>query len=258
MLILPAIDLRGGRCVRLRQGDYQQETVFDDDPAAVAARFRDAGAKWLHVVDLDGAREGSPQNLDVVGGIMAAVGGAMAIEVGGGIRRTEDVARMLDMGARRVIVGTRAIREPDWLREIAEQFPRRVALSLDARGGQLAIEGWQNMALDPQTIQELVDMTEEQLLAAGLSRQIPKHVTLAAIIYTDIARDGMMSGPNVETTAALVKASPFPVLASGGVTTADDLGRLKAVGAAGAIIGRALYEGKITLEAAIEAAGAQQ
>ena len=133
MVILPAIDLRGGRCVRLRQGDYSRETVFDEDPAAVATRFRQAGATWLHVVDLDGARAGSPQNLASIERIVAAVGGAMEIEVGGGIRRTEDVAGLLDKGVRRVIVGTQAVSDRAWMRQIVSQFPDRIALGWDAR-----------------------------------------------------------------------------------------------------------------------------
>jgi len=236
MLILPAIDLRGGRCVRLEQGDFKKEKVFDEDPVAVARRFEAEGAEWLHVVDLDGAREGEPRNLEAIGAIMRAV--KISVEVGGGIRTTQAVEEMLDTGAQRVVVGTRAVREPEWLREVAEQFPGRIALGLDAREGLVAVEGW-----GKQT---------DRSAARTLKRF--QDLTLAAIVYTDIARDGMMSGPNVEATAALVKAGPFPVIASGGVTTVEDIRRLKAAGAAGAIIGRALYEGKLTLKAALEAA----
>ena len=236
MIILPAIDLIGGRCVRLRQGDYKQETVFDEDPVAVARRFEAAGAKWLHVVDLDGAREGEPKNLATIRAILGAV--RMSVEMGGGIRTTEAAANLLDLGLARVILGTRAVREPEWLTEVAKKFPGRVALGLDAKGGRVAVAGWQ----------EETARTAPEVAAsvAGLP--------LAAIIYTDIARDGMMSGPNVEATAVLAKASPFPVIASGGVTTVDDIRRLTKVGVAGAIIGRSLYEGKITLEAALAAA----
>jgi len=236
MIILPAIDLIGGRCVRLRQGDYNQETVFDEDPVAVARRFEAAGAKWLHVVDLDGAREGEPKNLATIRAIVGAVN--MSVEVGGGIRTTAAAQGLLDLGLARVILGTRAAREPEWLAEVATKFPGRVALGLDARNGRVAVEGWRE-----ETARTASDLVAS---VAGLP--------LAAIIYTDIARDGMMSGPNVEATAVLAKASPFPVIASGGVTTVDDIRRLTKVGVAGAIIGRSLYEGKITLEAALAAA----
>jgi phosphoribosylformimino-5-aminoimidazole carboxamide ribotide isomerase len=237
MIILPAIDLRGGRCVRLRQGRYDDETVFDEDPVAVARRFEAAGAKWLHVVDLDGARAGAPQNLDTVRQIVEAIG--MEVQVGGGIRTTGAAGTILQMGAGRVIVGTRALREPAWLGELAGEFPGRIALGLDARGGCVAVEGWES-----QTARTAADVLAS---VRGLA--------LAAIIYTDIARDGMMAGPNIEATAEVVSATRFPVIASGGVTTVDDVKRLKAAGVAGAIIGRALYEGRITLEAALAAAG---
>ena len=237
MLILPAIDLRGGYCVRLRQGDYDQETVFDDDPVRVARRFEDAGATWLHMVDLDGARAGTPRNLKQVEAVVKAVG--MQVELGGGIRTTDTAAAVLDLGVARVIVGTRAVREPDWLAEVAGRFPGRVALGLDARAGYVAVEGWESGTRQ----------TAAAVLAGAAG------LPLAAIIYTDIAKDGMMSGPNVEATAELAKKSPLPVIASGGVTTVDDIRRLKdAGGIHGAIIGRALYEGTIALDAAIEAA----
>ena len=259
MLILPAIDLRAGRCVRLRQGRYDQETVFDDDPVAVARRFEAAGATWLHVVDLDGARTGEPGNRDTVRRIADSVG--MRVEVGGGIRTTQAAGEILAMGVARVIVGTRAIRElqasapmdtsarvvvgaraireSKWLNELTERFPRQVALGLDARGaGAVAVQGW----------------TEKTDLKVGDVFDAVRGLALAAIIYTDIARDGMMAGPNVVTTKALAQVCPFDLIASGGVTTIQDVEHLKAAGVAGAIIGRALYEGKITLEAALAAA----
>ena len=237
MIILPAIDLLGGRCVRLRQGDYQQVTEYGTDPAAVAAAFLKAGARWLHVVDLDGARAGEPKNLDTVRKIVAAVPG-MEIEVGGGIRTTKTAATLLEMGVRRIVVGSKAVSNLPWLQDLAVRFPDRVALGVDARGGRVAVRGW-------------LEQTNE---TAGDLVATVKGLPLAAIIYTDIARDGMMTGPNVAATAALVKASPFPVIASGGVTTVDDVRRLKKTGVAGAIIGRALYEGTITIEAALAAA----
>jgi phosphoribosylformimino-5-aminoimidazole carboxamide ribotide isomerase len=239
MLILPAIDLRGGRCVRLRQGDYRQETVFDDDPVAVARRFEKAGATWLHMVDLDGAREGEPKNLDTVAAVVEAVG--MNVELGGGIRTTKTVEEVLASGVARVIVGTRAVREPEWLADMAKRFPGQVAWGLDTRKARVAVAGWGT----------LTDLTVAEMLEDA------RGVPLAAVIYTDIERDGMMAGPNVAATTRVVSASPFPVIASGGVTTVEDVAKIKETGAHGAIIGRALYEGKITLADALDAAGDQ-
>jgi len=240
MLILPAIDLRGGRCVRLRQGDYSRQTVYDEDPVAVARRFEEAGAAWLHMVDLDGAREGEPRNLDKVAAVVEAVN--MNVELGGGIRTTEAVETVLGLDLARVVVGTRAVREPDWLAEVATRFPGRVALGLDARSGYVAVDGWQR----------------DTRRTAGEVLKGAEGLPLAAIIYTDIAQDGMMSGPNVAATTDLAKASPFPVIASGGVATVQDVRRLMAPGTiGGAIIGRALYEGTIDLKEAIAVAGDQ-
>ena len=239
MLILPAIDLRGGRCVRLRQGDYSRETVFDEDPVAVARRFEDAGSTWLHMVDLDGAREGEPRNLDKVAAVVEAVG--MNVELGGGIRTDEAVERVLGLGLARVVVGTRAVREPKWLEDIANRFPGQVAWGLDTREARVAVAGWET----------LTELTVVEMLADACD------VPLAAVIYTDIERDGMMAGPNVAATTLVASASPCPVIASGGVTTAEDVRRLKAPGTIhGAIIGRALYEGTIDLKEAIAIAGA--
>jgi len=237
MLILPAIDLRGGRCVRRRQGDYSRETVFEEDPVAVARRFEDAGAVWLHMVDLDGAREGEPRNLDKVAAVVEAVG--MRVELGGGIRTDEAVERVLGLGLARVVVGTRAVREPKWLADIANRFPGQVGWGLDTREARVAVAGWGTL-----THLTVVEMLED-------ARDVP----LAAIIYTDIERDGMMAGPNVAATTLVVSASPFPVIASGGVTTVEDVAEIKETGAHGAIIGRALYEGTIDLKEAIAIAG---
>ena len=255
LIILPAIDIRGGRCVRLRQGDYAQETIFDENPVAVAEEFQKAGARWLHVVDLDGAREGELRNLGTIRAIVAAVGSSVEIEVGGGIRTTESAESLFDMGVRRIVAGTRAVTDPAWLAALAARFPQRGAVGVDARGGRVAVEGWRREA------------NEAAVTLVDSLRGLP----LAAIIYTDIIRDGMMSGPNVEAIAAIVKAAAadlpgpgeqaagrqVPVIASGGVTTIADIRRLKAAGAAGAIIGRALYEGNLMLEAALDAAGDQ-
>jgi phosphoribosylformimino-5-aminoimidazole carboxamide ribotide isomerase len=192
------------------------------------------------VVDLDGARAGEPQNLDTIRAIVAAVG--MSVEVGGGIRTTESVADVQAMGVWRVVVGTRAVREPEWLREVAGRFPGRVALAVDAWGaGAVAVEGWRR-----KTDMMLADVFQS---AKGLN--------LAAIVYTDISRDGMMAGPNFVATKALAQVAQVDLIASGGISTLGDVERLRQDGADGAIIGRALYDGKITLEAALEAAGEQ-
>ena len=236
MIILPAIDLRGGRCVRLRQGRFDQETVFDEDPVVVARRFEDAGAEWLHVVDLDGARTGDPKNLDRIRAIRQAV--KMRIEVGGGIRSTETAEKVLEAGADRIVVGTRAVREPKWLKELAGKFPGRVVWGLDTQNALVAVGGWGEVT--EKTVVEII----------GQAGRLP----LAAIVYTDIERDGMMSGPNLAATELVVVASPWPVIASGGVTTVQDIRALKKAGAAGAIVGRALYEGKLRLEDALAAA----
>jgi len=241
VIVLPAIDLRGGRCVRLRQGDYARETVFDADPVGVARRFAEAGARWLHVVDLDGAREGEPKNLETVARIVEAAG--LRVEVGGGVRTAETAERVIGLGVARVVVGTRAVREPAWLADLAHRFPGRVALGLDVREGRVAVEGWRRGT----------ERTAEEVLAEA------EALPLAAIIYTDIARDGMMTGPNVEAVAEMARRTRLPVVASGGVRTVEDVARLRATEVvAGVIIGRALYEGTLTLEAALEAAGDQE
>ncbi len=237
MVILPAIDLRGGRCVRLRQGRYDDETVFSDDPVAVARQFEAEGARWLHVVDLDGARRGEPAETARIRDMTSAVG--MKVEVGGGLRSAEAVDELLGAGVARVIVGTRAVEDPEWFRRLVEARPGRVALGLDARDGRVAVDGWE----------------QETTLEAASVVEMFAELEIAAVIYTDIRRDGMMAGPNVEATAALVGASPWPVVASGGVTTVEDVRRVADGGCAGAIIGRALYEGKITLAEALAAAG---
>lgn len=236
MDILPAIDLIGGRCVRLIQGQYDKQITYKDDPVGQAKEFWEAGATWLHVVDLDGAKEGRPVNAQAVAAIAKALP-ALKIELGGGIRNEEAIVQMLEAGVTRLILGSSAVKQFDWFCEMARKYTKKLVLGLDARGANLATEGWLE-----QGGQEIVAFAKQ---AADLP--------LAAIIYTDISKDGMLAGPNLERTAQLVKAVEVPIVAAGGVTTVEDITSLKAAGVAGAIIGRALYEGSITLEAALKA-----
>jgi phosphoribosylformimino-5-aminoimidazole carboxamide ribotide isomerase len=236
VLILPAIDLRGGRCVRLRQGDYDRETVYSDDPAAMAEEWVSQGATYLHLVDLDGARAGQPVNGDSIRRIVQA--GGVPCQLGGGLRSEDDIAAVLDWGIERVVVGTRAVNEPAWLEAIARQFPGKVLVDISARAGRLATEGWQKVS--GRTV---FDFARE-------CASWP----LAAIVYTDVSRDGMLQGPDLETLAELVRCVRLGVIASGGITTAQDIRRLKEAGPAGCIVGRALYEGKLSLKEALEIA----
>lgn len=234
MQIWPAIDLRGGKCVRLQQGDYDRETVFSDDPVAMAQQFADQGAKHLHLVDLDGARDGKPTNHGVVREIVAAVG--MECELGGGVRDEPTIKALLDTGLSRVVLGTAALKNADWFREMCQKYPKQLVLGIDARDGLVATDGWLETSSTRAT--ELADQFNE--------------VPLAAIVYTDIATDGMLKGPNVPEMAAMQQHVDVPVVASGGVTTIDDVRRLEAAGLAAAIIGRAIYEGTLKLSEAIE------
>jgi len=244
MQILPAIDLRGGQCVRLRQGDYAQETVFSDDPTEMARRWAADGAEWLHLVDLDGAKEGRPVNHDVVRQITDAVG--IACELGGGVRDEDAIRQMLDeVGVTRVIVGTKALKDPAWFSEMAGKFPGRLVLGIDARDSMVATEGW-------------LDVSKTS--AIDLARQYAD-LDLAALIYTNIANDGMMQGIDDQTIADMQELARlgFSVIASGGVTTLDDVRKLVAASREtpnlnGIIIGRALYEGTMTVADAIAAA----
>ena len=236
MLILPAIDLRGGQCVRLRQGDFAQETVFGADPAAVARAWVDQGAAFLHLVDLDGAREGRPVNGDSVRRIIRSAG--VPCQLGGGLRTQAHVEEALGWGVTRIILGTRAWQDPDWCEAMCRRFPGRVALGIDARGGKVAVQGWQHVS---------------DCSALDLARRAGGW-PLAAIIYTDIQRDGMLEGPNVEASAELARAVAVQVIASGGVTTVEDIARLAGAGLAGCVVGRALYEGRLDLRSALAAA----
>jgi phosphoribosylformimino-5-aminoimidazole carboxamide ribotide isomerase len=230
MILYPAIDLKGGSCVRLRQGDMAQATVFNEDPAAQAASFEKAGFAWLHVVDLDGAFAGEPANREAVEAILAAV--RLPVQLGGGIRNLETVEAWLTRGVRRVILGTAAVRQPDFVRAAARQFPDKVAVGIDAREGQVAVEGWAESS---------------SLEAAELARRF-EDSGVRAIIYTDIARDGMLSGLNLEATLALAESVAIPVIASGGLGKALDIrhgAEPRCARLNGAIAGRALYDGRI-------------
>jgi phosphoribosylformimino-5-aminoimidazole carboxamide ribotide isomerase len=235
MILYPAIDLKDGACVRLLRGDMEAATVFGTDPAAQARAFQDAGCRWLHLVDLNGAFAGAPVNGAAVEGILAAV--KVPVQLGGGIRDRATIEAWLEKGIRRVILGTAALRDPELVRQAAAAHPGRVAVGIDARDGRVAVEGWA----------ETSDVT-----ATELARRF-EDAGVAAIVYTDIERDGAMKGPNVEATAALARAVSIPVIASGGVSSLDDLRALKDCGAPldGAISGRALYEGRLDLAAAV-------
>jgi phosphoribosylformimino-5-aminoimidazole carboxamide ribotide isomerase len=238
VLIFPAIDLRGGQCVRLRQGDYNQETVFGADPADMARRWVAQGASYLHLVDLDGARQGRPVNGPSVRAIVEASG--VPCQLGGGLRDEAHVAEALGWGVARVILGTRALKDPAWLEGLSRRHPGRVVLGIDARDGMVATEGWLEVSHRP---------------ALEFARQCAGW-PLAALVYTDISRDGMLEGPNLPALADMARAVSIPVIASGGVTTVDDVRRLAQLGLAGCIIGRALYEGRLDLREAIAAAAA--
>jgi phosphoribosylformimino-5-aminoimidazole carboxamide ribotide isomerase len=238
MDLIPAIDLIAGQVVRLQQGDYARQTTYDATPEGQARQCEQAGAGWLHVVDLDGARSGTPANLEVIRRVCRAVS-TMKVEVGGGVRDRGTVDTLLDAGVSRVILGTAALRNWTWFERLAGEsdLAGKLVLGLDARGGKLAVSGWE----------EQVEATAVDV--AGRVRGWP----LAAIIYTDIATDGTLAGPNLPATAEMVASTDVPVIASGGVGTLDHLHQLRQIdGLAGIIVGRALYEGAFTVDEAIE------
>lgn len=236
MILYPAIDLKDGACVRLLRGDMQAATVFGTDPAAQARAFQDAGAEWLHLVDLNGAFAGQPVNGAAVAAILDAV--TIPVQLGGGIRDMETAARWLEGGVARVILGTAAVEDPAFVAEAARRWPGRIAIGIDARGGRVATRGW----------------AEETALTASELAARFEGAGLGAIIYTDIDRDGAMGGPNIEATEALARAVTIPVIASGGVSSLGDLVALRDTGViAGAISGRALYDGALDLGEALAA-----
>lgn len=234
--LYPAIDLRGGRVVRLTQGDYDAEVVYGDDPVAVAESFCDAGASWIHVVDLDAARSGDPVNRPVVAAVAAAVAGRARLQKGGGVRSVADAEALADAGVSRVVMGSAAVRRPELVAEVSKVLP--VAVGLDHRDGELAVHGWTEGA------------------GVMVDAVLDRYPDAAAFVVTDIGRDGMLAGPDLEGLAAVVAATDVPVVASGGVASLDDLTALAGIdGLSGVITGKALYEGRFTVAEALAALG---
>ncbi|MEQ8193347.1 MAG: 1-(5-phosphoribosyl)-5-[(5-phosphoribosylamino)methylideneamino]imidazole-4-carboxamide isomerase [Rhodospirillales bacterium] len=236
MIFFPAIDLKDGQCVRLLRGEMDQATVYGDDPAAQAKKFAAAGCTWLHVVDLNGAFEGKPVNAEAVRGILKT--GGLKVELGGGIRSLETVTMWLEAGVSRVILGTAALKDPALVKDACRAHPGQIAVGIDARGGFVAVEGWAETS---------------EIVPLDLARRF-EDAGVAALIYTDISRDGALAGPNVEATVELAKAVSIPVIASGGVSSMADLQNLKTAGEGileGVIAGRAVYDGRVDPRAAV-------
>jgi phosphoribosylformimino-5-aminoimidazole carboxamide ribotide isomerase len=233
MEIIPAIDIKGGRCVGLYQGDYEQETVFDDDPVAAALTWSSQSARWLHIADLDGAIAGEPRNIEAVTQIIKQTG--LSIELGGGIRQEEVAEQLLRQGVSRVILGTAAIENRTLVKKLCQRFGEAIAVSLDARDGKIATHGWQN-----NTVSELLQLSRE-MLDTGVRR----------LIYTDIKRDGTLTEPNFDMMKRLIAEANVPVIVAGGISRLEHLQRIRELGAEGAIIGKALYTGDINLAEAI-------
>jgi phosphoribosylformimino-5-aminoimidazole carboxamide ribotide isomerase len=234
MIILPAIDIKDGQCVRLYQGDYAQVSTYDADPVTVAQRWQSAGASWLHVVDLDGAAAGRPINIEVIRKMRDKT--SLHIELGGGMRSLDHIGQMLDLGIERVILGTVAVTDHALLREALARWGKCIAVGLDARNGQVAISGWR------ETLQVQATSLATELGEIGVQR----------FIYTDIARDGALKGPNLDTLREMQQAISCALIASGGVSSIDDVRSIAALGIEGAIVGKALYTGDVDLEAAIQ------
>ena len=236
MIIYPAIDIRGGRCVRLTEGRFDAETVFADDPAEMALKWAGLGAEFLHLVDLDGALAGEGKNVPVIQRILKSV--SIPVQLGGGIRNLETIEKLLELGVTRLILGSAAVKNPELVAEACKKYPGHIAVGIDAKNGEVAIEGWGQGS---------------GVAATELAKKMASF-GVETIIYTDISRDGMLSGVNVETTAALARACGVPIIASGGVASLDDIRRVKAVegdGVQGCIIGKAIYTGAVDLKEAL-------
>lgn len=238
-IIYPAIDIRGGKCVRLVQGDYGQETIYNDNPVEAALEWQSGGAEWIHLVDLDGAKEGRPVNAELIGQIASQV--SIPVQVGGGLRREADVERLLELGVSRVILGTAAIEDREFVQRVLASYPSKIAIGIDARDGYVATRGW---------------LDTSQVKAEELAKQLAE-LGATTFIFTDISRDGMMKGPNTEAIVSLAQASGQTVIASGGVSSLKDIDTLaqyRHEGVGGAIVGKALYTGAIQLSDAVELA----
>jgi phosphoribosylformimino-5-aminoimidazole carboxamide ribotide isomerase len=237
VLVIPAIDLKDGRCVRLRQGDMAAETVYSDDVPAVARNWQEGGASLIHVVDLNGAVDGEPRNLPQIESVMKAV--SVNVQVGGGIRTIDTVRRYLHAGVSRVVLGTAALTDRVFLEQACREFPNRILLGLDARDGKVAVKGWTAVS---------------DVSAVDLLKEV-SGCAIGAVIYTDISRDGMLSGPNISALKEVVANSSFPVIASGGISRIEDLLAVRSLGprVEGAIVGKALYDGKLDYRAAVAA-----
>lgn len=236
MIIYPAIDIRGGRCVRLTEGRFDAETVFADDPAEMALKWAACGAQWLHLVDLDGALAGEGKNLPVIERILQSV--KLPVQLGGGIRNMQAIDKLLTLGVQRVILGSAAVKNPELVAEVCRQYPGHIAVGIDAKNGDVAIEGWGQGS---------------GVAAVELAKQMASY-GVDKIIFTDISRDGMLSGVNAEATAALARACGVEIIASGGVASLEDIRRVKAVetdGVTGCIIGKAIYTGAVDLREAL-------
>ena len=236
MLILPAIDIRNGKCVRLQQGDYSQETVYGESPVEMAKHWEEQGAEFLHIVDLDGAKDGRPTNFSIVHSIAENL--KIPVEIGGGIRNEETIQQYLDAGVNRLVIGTLALKEADWFREMCRKFPDRLVLGIDGRNGLVATEGW---------------LETSQTLATDLAKKYTD-LPLAALVYTDIAKDGMLAGPNITEMEAMRRTVPFPLVVSGGIASLDDIRRLAQSGFYACIVGKALYENNFPLPVALAVA----